>query len=165
MASNFGADMKREQQRVIAECTESIRSMAQEAFAEIVQRSADVGGTHGSPVASGRFAGSWRVELNGIDSSAEPKALGYKYPPPSIHKYNANNLPKRIVRNVPASRVAAKLRMYKLGDKIFISNSVPYARRIEGGKHSWQTPEGVLEKTLRQVVKRFRYVKFRVYST
>lgn len=161
---NFNRSLQANMRRVVAEAQESIRSMAQEFYADVVIRSKDSPEPGGSPVASGRFAASWRLEINGMDTSVADKDRSYRYPPASAHKYNADNLPRRTRKNVNASAIAAKLRAFKLGDQIFISNALPYARRIETGAHSWQTPQGVLEVTARQIVKKFRYARLRVFN-
>lgn len=161
---NFNKAMADAGLRVITEAQESIRSMAQEFYADVVERSADRSEPGGSPVASGRFAASWRVGLNSLDTSVAAKDPNYRYPSPDVHKYNPNNLPTRTRRNVAASAIAAKLRTFKLGDTIYISNALPYARRIEAAAWSWQTPQGVLEVTARQIVRKFRYARLRVFN-
>lgn len=158
---NFNRDIRRDEQRIIAEATEAIRSVGQEAYSSLVE-AAHESGDGGSPVASGRYAASMRLELNKLDTSVAPRDPSYRYPSPDVHKYNVANLPARTRRNVPASRIAAKLRTFKLGDTIFISNSVPYSVAVEDRGHSWQTPDGVFERTFRALNKRFKNIRLRV---
>lgn len=153
---NFDRQARAESLRVVAEGTEAIRSFALEMYSE-VQRDVDDGG--GSPVASGRLAASTRLEINAIDSSVEPEDPSYVYPPGK----GPRPLPPRTIRNRAISRVAAKLRTFRLGDTIYVSNSVPYIRKIEVGGHSWQTPDGIYEQTVRRLVRRFRNATVRVF--
>lgn len=157
--SQFDRGAREASRRVVQEATEAIRAVAIDAYTEI-QKETD--GRTGSPVASGRLAASTRLSLNGIDSSIEPEDRGYEYPPAREHRYSKANLPPRTIRNRAVASVSAKLRTFKLGDTIFISNSVPYIRRIEIGGHSWQTPGGVFEVTMRAVVQRFRNIRLKV---
>lgn len=150
--SNFDRQAKAEQKRVVAEATEFFRGVGLELYRSLVQDAKQVAG-YGSPVASGRFAASMRLSVNGIDTSVDPGDPNYRYKIP---------LPPRTRRNVPISRVNAKLRTFKLGDKIYISNSLPYSRRIEIGGHSWQTPFGAFKPTVDRIVVQFRGVNLRV---
>lgn len=160
---NFDKQARAAEREVVREATETIRAVSIEAFSDIRERAADVGGAHGSPVASGRYAASVNISINTIDDSTAPEDRKYEYPPATVHKYNADNLPARTRRNSAASRASNLLRGFKLGDRIFISNSVPYAERIEREGWSWQTPSGVFETTVRQVVKKFSGVRLRVF--
>jgi len=161
--NDFDKQARRAQERVVLEAKEAITSVALDAYHSL-QAPAHEAGEGGSPVASGRYTASMRVELNRIDPSAEPEDEGYDYPPAEVHKYNPRNLPRRTIANRPISRIAAKLRGFRLGDTIYISNSVPYVRRIEVGRHSWQTPDGVFEVTVRAVVARFRHARVRILN-
>lgn len=163
MSNNFSRDLRKAEQRILSEAKNSIIAIGQELFAELVRRHAD-GGAGGSPVASGRFTASMRVGINAIDHSVAPRDPSYRYPSAEVHRYNADNLPKRTLRGVPASRVASALRAFKLGDTIFISNSLPYGPGIERSGHSWQTREGVFETTVRIVAKKFKFARIRVLN-
>lgn len=159
---NFDKQARRAELKVVSEAKNAFIAVSQELYAELVERAQDKTEPGGSPVASGRYAASMRVGLNRIDSDTAPEDTNYKYPDASVHKYDADNLPRRTRTNVPASRIANLLRTLKLGDTIYFSNSVPYARRIEVDGHSWQTPQGVFEPTVRAVAARFRHIKLRV---
>lgn len=144
--ADFDRDAKRAHERVVAGATETVRAFAQQAFQDLSWDAKQVSG-YGSPVASGRLAGSTRLGVGAVDGSAEPADPTYQYGQP---------LPPRTINNVPASSIALKLRGFRLGQKIFISNSVPYIRKIEVGGHSWQTPEGIFEPTFRRLLRIFK---------
>lgn len=155
--SQFDRDAQAAARLVVAEGAEMIRSAALQLYKDVQTEARSVGGGFGSPVASGRFAASVRLEINGIDTSAEPADPNYDYPAGS----GPRELPPRTIRNRPISATAAKLRGFRLGDRIFVSNSVPYARRIEIGRHSWQTPDGVFDPTVRDWLRRFSGARIR----
>ena len=159
--NDFDKQARRAEQKVVLQAKEAITAVALDAYHSL-QAPAGGGQAGGSPVASGRLAGSTRLELNKIDSSYEPEDPNYDYPSAEVHKYSQANLPVRTIANRPISRIAAKLRTFKLGDTIYISNSVPYIRRVEIWRHSWQTPDGIFEVTIRAVVARFRNIKLRI---
>lgn len=144
-------DADREAQRVVDQCREGIASMALQLFADLRTEARTVGGGFGSPVASGRFAASMRLSINSVDTSFEPPDPNYEYPSGS----GARELPPRTIANTAISAASAALRNYKLGDTIYISNSVPYVRKIELGNHSWQTPDGVFGPTVREFLRKF----------
>lgn len=154
---NFDRAARAAQRVVVAEAEEAIRSVALEAYSAL-QVDVKQAGATGSPVASGRYASSIRLAVNQIDTSAAPADKSYRYPSGK----GARALPPRTINNSPIRGVSAALRTFKLGDTIFISNSVPYVRRIEVGKHSWQAPDGVFERTFRVIVARFSRLNLRV---
>jgi hypothetical protein len=157
--SQFDRQAREAARRVVAEGTEAIRSMALQLYSDLqTEAKTQGGGRFGSPVASGRLAGSMRMGINAVDYSAEPADPDYKYPAGR----GARQLPPRTIRNQPIARIAARLRVFRLGDRIYISNSVPYIRRIEIGRHSWQTPDGVFDPTVRDFLRRFRNPLLRV---
>jgi len=154
---NFAKDMRAEQKRVVGEATESIRSVAQALYSDLVGDVKQYG--IGSPVASGRYASSMRLSINSIDASTAPRDPSYKYPKGKGRR----PLPPRTIRNTQtAAKVAARLRTFKLGDTIYISDSVPYVRRIEIAGHSWQAPDGVFGPVVRKVLAQFKNARIRV---
>lgn len=155
--NDFDRQARREHVRIVAEATEVIRTVGLSLYSDMQTDAKTVAG-YGSPVASGRFAGSLRLGVNQIDRSVEPPDPNYRYPPGN----GPRPLPPRTIRNQPISRIAALLRTFRLGDTIYISNSVPYARRIETGGHSWQTPDGAFGPTVRRLVARFRNARVRL---
>lgn len=159
MKSNFAQDLKSEQRRVVSEATEAFRSMTLAFYTETVGDVKQYG--VGSPVASGRFASSVRVSINSIDTSTAPRDPRYRYPSGK----GPRQLPPRTIRNTQtAAKVAALLRTWKLGDTIYISNSVPYVRKIEVGGHSWQAPDGVFEPVARKIVAKFQNARIRILT-
>jgi hypothetical protein len=136
---------------VVSKGAEMIRAVALELYSSLQTDARTVGGGWGSPVASGRLASSMRLGINQVDTSYEPEDTNYEYPDGKGER----ELPPRTIPNVPISRIAAQLREFKLGDTIYISNSVPYIRKIEIGGHSWQTPDGVFNPTVREIMRKF----------
>lgn len=99
--------------------------------AELVVRRAalDIGGqlVDRSPVDTGRFKNNWQTGIGGMDKSISAAAdLG-----------GAGAL----------ARLAAQVATWKPGQSIFISNSLPYAYRLETG-WSKQAPTGIVRLTV-----------------
>ncbi len=154
---NFDRDSKAAGERVVAYGLELVRAVVLDLYSELTKPVLE--SDAGSPVASGRYAASIRVAINEIDSSVAPLPNPrYRYPAGR----GPRALPPRVVRNQPVARVAARLRTVRLGDKVFVSNSLPYARVIELNGHSWQAPGGAFTPTVRKVMTRFRNVNVRV---
>ena len=158
-ARNFDRQSRAAARKVVAEAEEAIRSMALELFSDLrTDAKTPAAGGAGAPVASGRLAASMRLEINAIDRSREAADPNYKYPPGS----GPRPLPPRTIANPGISRTAAKLRQFRIGDTIYVSNTVPYIRRIEDAGHSWQTPDGVFGPTVRSIQRKFRNIRLRV---
>lgn len=93
-----------------------------------------------SPVDTGLYASNHRVALNRIDTT--------------VALFRRRRRGSRAAGNIPpglrarllarAERVAAR---YSLGDKVFFSNSLSYAQKLEEG-HSPQAPGGVYKIAL-----------------
>lgn len=77
-----------------------------------------------SPVDSGRFRHNWNTAINQVN-------------------YNTT----LDVQNNAIARSAAVIESYKLGDTVNITNSLPYANRLEYG-WSQQAPQGMTRLTL-----------------
>jgi hypothetical protein len=155
--ANFDRQSRDAARKVVAEAEEAIRSMALELFSDLRTDAKSAGG-HGAPVASGRLAASMRLEINAIDRSREAADPNYRYPNGS----GARPLPPRTIANPGISRTSAKLRRFRIGDTIYVSNTVPYIRRIEDERFSWQTPDGVFGPTVRNIQRKFRNIRLRV---
>jgi hypothetical protein len=155
---NFDRQSRDASRRVVAEGEETIRSFALQLFTDLRTDAKTTEG-YGAPVASGRLASSMRMGINTIDSSTAPADPDYQYPPGR----GARPLPPRTIANPAISRTSALLRVFKLGDAIHISNSVPYIEDIERRRKSWQTPGGVFGPTVRRAVARFRNIRVRVF--
>lgn len=79
-----------------------------------------------SPVDKGTFRGNWNVGIGGIDNSID--------------------LTRRAPRALSEGK--ARLGSLKSGDKINISNALPYAMRLEFDGWSTQAPSGMVRITL-----------------
>ncbi len=80
-----------------------------------------------SPVDTGRFRGNWNCGIGAVDvgttDSVDPSG------------------------GVVMGRTVTALNKWKLGDTIFLTNSLPYARPLEYG-HSKQAPQGMVRLTI-----------------
>jgi hypothetical protein len=83
-----------------------------------------------SPVDTGRFRGNWQVGLG-------------ERPSCTVEAEDKDG-------SGTVTREGAKLEGVKLGETVFISNNLPYARRLEFG-WSEQAPKGMVRVTLAQV--------------
>lgn len=155
--SNLKTELRKANQRVVGEALTAMRSMALEAFSELTTE-VGAAGTYGSPVASGRYVASMRLAINEIDTTTAPEDASYEYP----EGKGPRPLPPRTIANQRISAAAARLQTLKLGDVVYITNSVPYVRRIEIGKHSWQAPDGVFGPTVRNLVRKFGNTKLKI---
>lgn len=147
------------EKQVLAKCMLAFRTFALRAFTDMqidTRVEGSDGGKHGSPVRSGRYAASLRISLNTIDGSVAP----------AVKPYPRHDLSpaERIVPNPPLADVQAVLRQFKFGDKIIISNSLPYAGAIESSKKKggagWspKAPGGVFRPSLLWTERRYRAV-------
>lgn len=109
-----------------------MRKIAFDALAGVLRR---------SPVDSGRFRGSWRLSIDTVDQSVEPK-------PKSGTK---GTRPRGTSPGGPEITAAlAKLKTVTRHKTIHISNSLPYSVRLEKG-HSKQSPNGIVGPTFLEV--------------
>ena len=83
-----------------------------------------------TPVDTGRARGNWNIDINMVDRSTD----------------NPDN------KNGDTSRADPVVARYKLDDRIFISNHLPYIARLNDG-HSGQSPAGFVDTAI-QVGKR-----------
>lgn len=94
-----------------------------------------------SPVDTGRFRLNWMVYLGRISRRVVQEPQKDSAPrfgsPPTVNE-------------IVSSRVEANLRRFKLGDRVYISNAVPYAERLEYEGWSKQAPAGILRVALIQ---------------
>lgn len=96
------------------------QKMGQEIFTGVVSR---------SPVRTGSFRSSWRMSLHAPDiTTTEGGAPGAPL-------------------SAPSTPTASGM---KVGDKLFVTNSVPYSYRLEYG-WSDQAPSGVLRVTIQSL--------------
>lgn len=94
----------------------------------IVNSETAAGQRVGSPVLTGRFYASHNISLNVIETKERgPNPSGASSPYPQLGFSDAK-------------RVLAK---WKPGDTVYISNSVPYGRKLESQHWSKKTPYGI----------------------
>lgn len=150
--SQFEADLdKAYQRKVVGQATEFFKAVALDAWQKITANSLKVGIAYGSPVLTGRYYNSHRISINGVDTSFEPADPA---------RFDA----EEPARGLPISIAAAALRPVKLGDTVYISNSVPYARKIEEGHSKFKAPEGVYEVSADAVRAKFKNAKITSYT-
>lgn len=96
---------------------EAAVGMAQVAFEDALEK---------SPQYSGAFAANWRLNKDGPDRTAEHDPLGTKGQIPA--PFSRGNGEMAI--NYAKTRQAGKLKGFKLGEKIFVSNSTQGANEV-----------------------------------
>lgn len=92
------------------------------AWQHITTNVESTGGLFGSPVLTGRYQASHRISIGSLDKSFEPEGS---------------------YAQVDFKKPLAALRSFRIGEPVFISQSVPYAGAIETGEASKKTPFGV----------------------
>lgn len=124
----FQDDVKKWSETIVTGMSTKIKRYARAAFSYCIQ---------GSPVLTGRYRASWRIGCGQPDPSSVPE------------------LPKEAkdspIQPDEAIQLAeAALNQYKLGDNIYVTNSVPYADVLEQGSSS-KAPVGVLSVAAEKV--------------
>lgn len=103
----------------------------------------DVGKEYGSPVLTGLLSASVRANVGSVDGgiAQDPKTRsGRKF-----------QIPLR-----PLRTIVSGLKAFKLGQKIYVSDSVPYMKKIEFKRWSkLKTPNGVFKPTLAHLKRRW----------
>jgi hypothetical protein len=85
------------------------------------------GVTMGTRVDTGRARGDWKVELNSINRDvSEPRQNGTKGPPKGTPPTSSE---------ISASGIKKTKTQVKVGDDVFISNSLPYIGELEEKDH------------------------------
>ena len=110
------------------------RKIALETYSKIVQK---------SPVDTGRLRGNWNVGINNEDTTEQPADDG-----------KFGSIPN------PAKALSA-LSEFKLGDRILITNNLPYVHKLEYGLYgegektangfSLQAPHGFVRITYKEI--------------
>lgn len=96
----------------------AVRKVALEVYSSVVLK---------SPVDTGRFRGNWNISMGGFDRTVNPD---------SLDKTGTKGI----------NTAAVTISRYQ-GGKIFISNNLPYSRRLENG-YSKQAPAGMVRITV-----------------
>lgn len=136
------ADIKRVMaQKVVARSQELCKAVALELYKRITANSLVVGLAFGSPVLTGRYYTSHNISLNTINKSTR-----------EINEEGADSPYKGLT----LSNASLALSSFRIGDTVFIANSLPYAQRIEDGWSKLKAPEGVYAVAAEQVIAKFK---------
>ena len=133
MSSNFEQfkrDFEGGMKKAITQSTSIVKKVAFEVLRGVVQM---------SPVDTGRFKGNWQV---GIVSQVTTTI-------DNQDKSGASTL----------SSGLAQINQMQLGQTVYITNNLPYARRLEFDAWSKQAPQGMVAVTLANVVTAFESKK------
>lgn len=101
---------------------QAVRRVAFSVYTQIVQN---------TPVDTGRARGNWHIDVNLIDIRIIEPTGAEKDP-----SYDGTE------------KALTAVGQHKLGSTIFISNNLPYIRRLNDG-HSLQSPAGFIEEAIR----------------
>ena len=115
---------------LLLQSQEFVKAVTIDAWRFITANSLSVGIQFGSPVLTGQYYTNHRIRVNGIDTSVT---------------YLANPDPDKPVAGLPLTKAVLELTKFKLGDSITISNSLPYAQRLEEGWSKFKAPEGIYQ--------------------
>lgn len=135
-ADDFGKALDRAfEEKVVKKFVELHRAVAMSGFQMITADSRQVGFSYGSPYWTGRFAGSTNIAIGSVVTSVLP---------PHPEKPRWPDEPDDPYRAKPLSAAATALLGLQPFDVVYISNALPYARKIEAGS-SQKAPAGVFE--------------------
>lgn len=119
LTGNFARDMAKFKDKVVSQIENAIKEAVGRMYDEIIDR---------SPVDTGLYKANQQLSLNSSDDS-----FFYRERPRKGDSYSA----------APTIMLAKhKLSGYKLGDKVFIYNNLPYSIFLEFG-HSSKAPMGI----------------------
>ena len=125
MTTSFQADLRRFAEATKRNLNDTVRAVVLELGTRIVQR---------SPVDTGRFRGNWQIAAGGPDiRTNEPfdkQALGSA---PSATTFD---------------RWKGEVNAATIGSTFYITNSLPYARKLEYEGWSQQAPSGMVRVTV-----------------
>lgn len=156
-ADDFGAAIDRAvAQRVIPRLVELHKAVVVKAYQMISRDSRDVSFEYGSPVWTGRYRGSHRVRIGTPDSSKLP-------PHPETGKLKHPTEPDRPFPPQGAAYASQAVSALQPFSIVWISNSLPYARRIEAGGFSMKAPDGVYKVTAEAVKMQYANSDLGVY--
>lgn len=146
--SKFSRDLdKAYQEKVVKATTEFVRTVVITAYRYITANSQAAGLQYGSPVLTGRYYSSHQISLNSINQAVQPPN-----PKGEARPYSGKSL----------SDARLVMQNFKLGDTVYISNSLPYARRIENGWSKLKAPRGVYKVAAEAVKTRFKNARLKV---
>lgn len=124
--SNWSIPMDRVVAAFRGDQMRAVRAIGLEVFTRVVMR---------SPVDTGRFRGNWMMEVDAI-----PTGVTYQGGPEGQGAANTAPATQHALEQLQ------KLRRYRLGSTVYVSNSLPYAPRLEEG-YSAQAPLGIMRAT------------------
>jgi hypothetical protein len=113
-------------------------------YNNVIQNASEVSG-YGSPVLRGNFRRNHKIAINYVDQS---------------FSYNLSATEERPLGPLKANKEVAKLASLQIGDTVFISNSLPYARRLESEGWSTKTPQGIYKVSVASAVNYFSSFDF-----
>ena len=133
--SNFSLDISRWVERSKGNADLVVRKVALEVLTRVVMM---------SPVDTGRFRGNWTVSIGSVDSSvsAEDKSRVLGAIVPASGDVDPSG-------GATIARGSAVIPGASAGQSIFITNNLPYARRLE---HGWskQAPAGMVRVVVQE---------------
>lgn len=149
----WAADIDKQfEEKVTQRFVQKHRTIALHAFREVTTDSRVVGFAHGSPVWTNRFGASHRIAVNSVDESALPPhpeiKEGLRWPDEPDQRYKTLSL----------AEASLKIGVLRPFEKIYISNTLPYARRLEEG-YSPKAPAGVYNITADRMIAKYAYTK------
>ena len=129
----------------IKKASEGIETSVDEITRKIALIAYD-GITKKTPVDTGRARGNWNFSVGNADTTVSSEGFGK-----STGSHVNSPTP-------PSSPKAPKITLKK-GDgleDIYITNNLPYIKRLEDGHHSKQAPKGMVKVTLAEINNQFR---------
>jgi hypothetical protein len=127
---SFTVSLKKLTDKAGAQADNLVKKIAIDVVSSVVNK---------SPVDTGRFRGNWQLGVGAVDGEINS--------PES--KSGADSI----------NRATNELAGFKSGKTIFISNSLPYAQRLENG-YSSQAPQGMVRLTVIEFKRNIRKAKF-----
>ena len=141
-------------QKVVNRFVEFHKTVALDALRE-VGADATAQGAFGSPIHTGRFRRSHNLTVGSPAGKNAPPLPGAAPWPRKVAKpYNAPSLSE--------ARLKLDLELKPFG-KVFITNSLPYSRRLEGG-YSPKAPNGIYQVTAVRLTAKYRNFAGKILS-
>lgn len=112
----FKAEYDKAVRNINLKCDKAIRAIGLQLFGAIIKD---------TPVDTGRLRGNWQTTIGSPASGSFPSST------------DKNG-------SISGAAMKAKVSQYKVGQKLFLTNNLPYAQAIEDG-HSKQRPYGMVK--------------------
>ena len=152
-AAEFERELMRKKEETVQKFVQLHRSIALDAFRMIAADTLQTGFQYGSPIWSGRYRSNHNISVGNPDFTIKP-------PNPETVGPGATrwpDQPETVLNAQPVAQAAVVLNALKPFDVAYITNPLPYARRIETG-WSQLAPEGVYEVTAQAVQAKYQNV-------